>query len=154
MASGHRPSRSGPTETCNPFVPLFDTDILSIFIRRRASQRLTERLHAVPASDRFTSSVTLGELYYGAFRLGPQGAGLLRRIEALPFELGQVLPFDTEAAHRYGVTKSELERRGTPLHEADLRIAAVALTHGLVVVTGNVRHFERVPGLTIENWLQ
>lgn len=40
-----------------------------------------------------------------------------------------------------------------PLGEADLRIAAIALVHGLTPVTGNVRHFERVPELTVENWL-
>ena len=65
-----------------------------------------------------------------------------------------VLPFDVAAAHRYGEMRAELERRGTPLGEADLRIGAIALTHGLTVVTGNVRHFQRITNLSVENWLQ
>jgi len=46
-----------------------------------------------------------------------------------------------------------LEQRGTPIGDADLRIAAIALSRGLIVVTGNVREFQRVPGLQVENWL-
>ena len=57
------------------------------------------------------------------------------------------------AARRYGEVRTELERRGTPLGDADLRIAAIALARGLTVVTGNIRHFQRVPGLQVENWL-
>lgn len=47
-----------------------------------------------------------------------------------------------------------MERLGITLGDADLRIAAIALARGLTVVTGNVRHFQRVPGLPIENWLE
>jgi len=42
---------------------------------------------------------------------------------------------------------------GTPLATADLQIASIALAHNLILITGNVRHFERVPGLIVENWL-
>jgi tRNA(fMet)-specific endonuclease VapC len=64
-----------------------------------------------------------------------------------------VLPFDRPAAETYGRLRAELERAGTPLSEPDLRIASIALTHDLTVVTGNVRHFARVSGLRVENWL-
>ena len=47
-----------------------------------------------------------------------------------------------------------MERSGTPIGDADLRIAAIALSHHLKVVTGNERHFQRVPELEIENWLE
>ena len=46
-----------------------------------------------------------------------------------------------------------LEAVGRPLEDADLQIAAICLAHDLTLVTGNVRHFERVPGLRVENWL-
>ena len=49
--------------------------------------------------------------------------------------------------------RAELERRGTPIGDGDLRIASIALDCDLAVVTGNVRHFEKVSGLAIENWL-
>ena len=65
-----------------------------------------------------------------------------------------VLPFDGDAARRYGEVRAELECQGTPLGEADLRIGAIALSRGLTVVTGNIRHFQRIPGLSVENWLE
>lgn len=66
-----------------------------------------------------------------------------------------VLYFDAAAAAwRYGEIRAELERLGTPMGDADMRIAAIALSRGLRVVTGNERHFRRVPELEIENWLE
>ena len=62
--------------------------------------------------------------------------------------------FERRAAETYGRLRADLERVGTPLAEPDLRIASIALTHDLTVVTGNVRHFSRAPGLRVENWLQ
>ena len=64
-----------------------------------------------------------------------------------------VLPFDTLAARTFGALKASLERKGTPLAEPDLRIASIALARGLILVTRNTRHFQRVPGLTVENWI-
>jgi len=61
-------------------------------------------------------------------------------------------PFDAPAARAYGELRATLERAGTPLGDADLRIASIALARSLVVVTGNARHFARVPGLDVENW--
>src|SRR5260370_65744 len=60
---------------------------------------------------------------------------------------------DPRAAQVEGALGAHLERRGTPIGDAGVRIAAIALANGLTVVTGNVRHFERVPGLHVENWL-
>ena len=53
----------------------------------------------------------------------------------------------------YGRLRAELERNGRPLAEPDLRIAAIALARELTLVSGNARHFGRVPGLRVENWL-
>lgn len=64
-----------------------------------------------------------------------------------------MLPFDRDAALVYGAIRADLERQGQGLPHADLQIAAVALSNGLLLVTGNVRHFARVPDLRIENWL-
>jgi predicted nucleic acid-binding protein len=78
----------------------------------------------------------------------------LEKLDKLLLPNLRVLPFDAWAARRYGVVRAELERNGTPLGEADLRIGAVALTHDLTVVTGNLRHFRKIPGLRVENWMQ
>lgn len=64
-----------------------------------------------------------------------------------------VLPFGTVAAKLYGSLRADLERRGTPIGDADTRIAAIAMINDLTVVTGNVRHFQRISGLAVENWL-
>lgn len=132
---------------------LLDTDILSNLLRRAPSPGLIARIAAIPPEQQFTSSITLGELVYGARRLGDRAAHLLKRIEDTLLPNLPVLPFDAAAARRYGEVRAELERRGTPTGDADLRIASIALARGLTIVTGNVRHFERVPGLTVENWL-
>ena len=66
----------------------------------------------------------------------------------------RVLPFDERAAERYGHIRAVLERDGTRLADPDLRIAATALAHEASLVTGNTKHFERVEGLTVHNWLR
>lgn len=63
-----------------------------------------------------------------------------------------MLPFDADAAYQYGELRAELKRRGTPIGDADTRIASIALVRDLTVITSNVRHFQRVPGLAVENW--
>lgn len=132
---------------------LLDTDILSNLLKRTPSTVLIAKLVSVPPEQQFTSSITLGELIYGAYRLRAQAGLLLERLdETLPPNL-PALPFDRAAARRYDEVRAELEHRGAPLGDADLRIGAIALARGLTVVTGNVRHFQRIPDLSVENWL-
>ena len=131
---------------------LLDTDILSNLMKRAPASPLVTRLARVPPEDQFTSSVTLGELQYSAHR-SSRAAALLERIEETLLPELPILPFDAAAARRYGELRAELERRGTPIGDADTRVASIALSRGLTVVSGNARHFRRVPGLEIENWL-
>jgi tRNA(fMet)-specific endonuclease VapC len=132
---------------------LLDTDALSALIKPRPSATLSQKVMTVPLGQQFTSTVTLSELFYGAYRLQNGRARLLRRIEDTLLLNRSILPFDAAAARRYGEIRAHLERRGTPIGDSDLRIAATALVHNLIVVTGNVRHFQRVPNLVVENWL-
>ncbi len=132
---------------------LLDTNIISDLTRRSPSPDLVRRLAITPPEDQSTSSITVGELYYGARRLGARGDALAERVETAMLANLVVHSFDAPAAKVYGALRSELESRGTPIGDADLRIASIALANKLIVVTGNVRHFERVPGLTVENWL-
>ena len=133
---------------------LLDTDILSNLVRRTPSTALIAKLASVPQEAQFTSSITLGEMVYGAYRLRTHTRLLLERLDGALLPNLPVLPFDVAAARRYGEVRAELERLGTPLAEADLRIGAIALSRGLTVVTGNVRHFQRIPELLVENWLE
>lgn len=133
---------------------LLDTDILSNLMKRSPSSALVAKVAQVPPEQQFTSSITLGELVYGAHRLEERTAILMEKIEDALLPNLPVLSFDAAAARRYGELRAELERLGTPIGDADMRIAAVALSHDLKVVTGNERHFQRVPELEIENWLE
>jgi tRNA(fMet)-specific endonuclease VapC len=77
----------------------------------------------------------------------------LERLEKTLLPNLPVIPFDTEAAIEYGKIRADLERRGILIGDADIRIAAIALARDLTVITANINHFRRVPGLTTENWL-
>ena len=130
---------------------LFDTDVLSNLMKRSPSYDLLKRAGSVPVGSQFTSSITLGELVYGARRR--RSENLMEKIEERVAAKLPILPFDAEAARRYGELRADLERQGTPIGDADIRIAAIALVRRLIVVTGNVRHFQRIPHLSVENWL-
>jgi tRNA(fMet)-specific endonuclease VapC len=131
-------------------VYLLDTDVLSNILRPRPNQGLVSRLEQTPLALQFTSAINLAELLYAVERRG--GIRLRNRIEEIVAHL-PILPFDEDAARIFGSLRANLDRRETPLDEADLQIASIALASRLTLVTGNLRHFGRVPGLTIENWL-
>ena len=131
---------------------LFDTDTLSHVLRRDPSASLLVRLSGVPPEEQFTTAITVGEMIYGAERSSRREYLLSQFAERL-WPMVRILPFDRDAGETYGRLRAELERAGTPLSEPDLRIASIAMTRGLTVVTGNVRHFSRVPGLRVENWI-
>ena len=131
---------------------LLDTDILSNLMKRSPSPPLMAKIASVPPQRQHTSSITLGELIYGANRLRRGPSKLLSQIDEIVANLS-VLPFDAVAAKLYGEVRAQLESQGTPVGDADLRIASIALARGLTVVTANTRHFERVPDLRVENWI-
>ena len=129
-----------------------DTDILSSILRPTPSLEVIRRLAETDPREQFTTSITLGELLYGAARKG--SARLAERARSLIGEAIRILPFDSAAAEVYGRLRAELEAGGRRLADPDLRIASIVLARELTLVTGNVRHFARVPGLRIENWLE
>lgn len=129
---------------------LLDTDVISAVLRPRPSVRVARELADRGGTGMYTSVINLGELVFGAIRR--DRGDLLARIDDVTAVL-PVLPFDSRAARVCGALKAELERVGRPIAEPDLRIAAVAVSLDLTLVTGNERHFARVPGLTLENWL-
>lgn len=133
---------------------LLDTDVVSNLLRPLPSVSLMRQVGAVATTEQCISSITVGELMYGAHRAEGRTTEIVARIDRVVLPNLEVLPFDGAAARIYGELRADLERRGVPIGDADTRIAAIALVHSLTVVTGNVRHFERVPGLEVENWLR
>lgn len=102
----------------------------------------------IARSEQFTSAVVIGELYGGAFR-SADSSRHLQNIESRVLPAITVLAYDLPTARVYGSIRARLEVAGKMLADADLQIAATALQHELELVTGNLRHFERVPGLKI-----
>ena len=131
---------------------LFDTDTLSHVMRRAPSPILMAKYDQTPDEHQFTSAINVGELLYGAYRIFGNDT-ILRQVESLILPNFVILPFDAAAAETYARVRVNLERQGLPLAEPDLRIASIALVHDLTLVTGNVRHFARVPRLRVENWI-
>ena len=131
---------------------LFDTDAISEVLRRRPLPSFVRWLESIPRDQQFASAVAIGELYKGAYRSANREFHL-ERIESKILPAVTVLPYDTAVARTYGEIEAQLYQRGAPLADADLQIAATALRHGLELVTGNVRHFDRVPGLLISRVL-
>ncbi len=127
---------------------LFDTDAISELLKPRPAPAYVRWLASVPREEQFTSAVVVGELYKGAFR-SPAAARHLENIESRILPSVSVLSYDVAAARVYGEIRARLEDGGRPLADADLQIAATALVHDLDLVTGNVKHFQRVPTLRI-----
>ena len=130
---------------------LFDTDTLSNLMKRSPSSRLLSRIRSTPVPAQFTSSITLGELIYGAQKKG--SVRLLTQIHELVTSNLPVLPFDATAATQYGELRARLDSRGLQIGDADMRIAFIALVHGFAVITANLRDFQRVPNLHVQNWI-
>ena len=129
---------------------LFDTDAISETLRPRPDPAYVAWLGTVARDDQFTSAVTVGELFYGAYRT-VAGGRHVSMIEERVLPAVTVLPFDTAVAQVYGRLAAALADQGTRLADADLQIAATALHHDLELVSGNLRHFVRVPGLRIRS---
>ena len=132
---------------------LLDTDILMNLMGRCPSTALIAKLASVPPEQQCTSSMTLEELSVAASRFGRRSAALLSQIDARLIPNLPVLPFDAAAARRYGELHASSARKGSPLSETALRVAAIALVRDLTLVSGNPEYFKRVPGLSVENWL-
>ena len=131
---------------------LFDTDAISEVLKPRPAAGYATWLAAIPREEQFTSAVVVGELFKGAFR-SSAAARHLENVEKRVLPAVTVLSYDVAAARVYGQVRAQLESAGRPLADADLQIAATALVHDLELVTGNVKHFKRVPGLRISSIL-
>jgi tRNA(fMet)-specific endonuclease VapC len=128
---------------------MLDTNIC-IYVMKTYPPAVREKFNAL-AEQLCISSITLGELHYGAEKSARRAANLTA-IEHFTSRL-EVLSFGDKAAAHYGQLRAELERAGTPCGPHDMQIGGHARSEGLTVVTNNLREFIRMPGLRTENWL-
>lgn len=131
---------------------LFDTDAISEVLRPRPAASYLRWLGELPRSEQFTSAVSVGELYRSAWR-STQRARHVEQIQTRVLPALSVLPYDVDTARVFGTIQAELDAQGSALPDADLQIAAIAIQHGLELVTGNLRQFRRVPGLRLNTSL-
>lgn len=130
---------------------MLDTNIC-IYIMKNKPEKVLRRFKEELNNGIGISSITLAELEYGmkhSSNPAQNERALLRFLVPL-----SVLPFGAGAASEYGAIRTFLQNNGTPIEPLDMLIAAHAKSEGLVMVTNNVREFERVPGLEIENWAE
>ena len=127
---------------------LLDTNFCIHFIRGREWARAAlGRLQTIEVA---VSAVTVGELYEGAHYAQVQSREL-KKVETFLEPLG-IIPFGREEAIKWGQVEARLRKQGSPIEAEDSMIAATANAHGLTLVSGNTKHFERVKGLKIVDW--
>jgi tRNA(fMet)-specific endonuclease VapC len=127
---------------------LLDTDSVSYALRGQGE--VGARIRGCNPSDLRISAITLAELRYGADRKGSRKLhGLIDTFTSAI----EVVSFDEVAAAEFGRIGSILAERGTPIGEFDVLIAAHAVVLRCTLVTNNMRHFSKVPGLSVENWV-
>ena len=130
---------------------LLDTNIVSYYLRRSSTNLEAKLNQALRDGQCAISVITRAELRYGQAAMVAEDKrralidGFLLRVPSLPWT--------SAAADHFGALKSQLKRQGTPLGELDTQIGAHALAEDLVLVTHNTRHFERIAGLKLEDWM-
>ena len=128
---------------------LLDTNIC-IYIAKHNPAAVRARFEQLSADILAMSVITLGELQHGAEKSQARSKALaaLKQLQSVI----QVQPVTEAVAQHYGQIRSALERKGRPIGNNDLWIAAHARAEGWVLVTNNEREFSRVEGLEVENW--
>lgn len=130
---------------------MLDTNIC-IYVMKQKPQMVLRRFKEELNNGLCISSITLAELEYGMKRSAAPAKNeqaLLRFLAPI-----SVLPFGSAAASEYGEIRAYLQQQGTPIGPLDMLIAGHARSEDMILVTNNVREFERVPGLEIENWAE
>jgi tRNA(fMet)-specific endonuclease VapC len=126
---------------------VLDTDTCSGHLRNRPN--LFSKF--VQHGTLHTTAITVAELYAGAYKQN-NFQWYLERIELLLGDL-IILPFDRSAAEIFGEKRGKLLQQGIVVSAQDMMIAAIAIQHGMTLVTHNTKHYERIPDLHLDDWL-
>lgn len=130
---------------------MLDTNIC-IYIIKKKQQSVLEKFESLPICSVAMSLVTYGELEFGALRSNnPKKAlDIFDEIAAyIP-----LLSIPAEAANEYADIRADMTAKGLPIGNNDLWIASHARAHGHILVSNNVKEFERVANLRLENWVR
>ncbi len=128
---------------------LLDTNIL-IYAQKKKSLNVIETIKHHDPKDLFVSVFTVAEMVFGCKKsLDPPRNHRALLEFLLPFN---VIEFEQGDCAAYGTIRAFLEKNGTPIGTIDTFIGALAVSRTLILVTNNTREFERIPGITLENW--
>ena len=128
---------------------LLDTDTCIEIIR--GNQHVIDK--RLEIDDRVgISFMTVGELYYGAEK-SKNRAKNKHLVDEFILSI-DVINSDMEILQKFGEIKADLHFKRTPLSDADILIASTCLTKCKKLITGNIKHFDRIENLTIENWIR
>jgi len=128
---------------------LLDTDTCIYWLK--GNEDIEERALKVGLPEIFISFITLSELYYGAYK-SKKVEQNLANIGILKSKLS-LMDSNASICDVFGKLKAMLEKDGKIIDDADLFIAACALDTNATLVTNNEKHFERIKGLKVQNWV-
>ena len=125
---------------------LLDTDVCIELIKQ--NECVLEKVETVGAENCFVTEITIAELFYGAAK--SNRLGQFEDVDKIlqSFDLKPLLP----SLRLYGENKTLLENQGRLIGEFDLLIGSCAVYHDLIMVTSNLKHFDHIPDIVLEDW--
>jgi len=126
---------------------LLDTTVVIAFFN--GNQEILKRIHAEIGKIAL-SALVVAELDYGA-KASQKAKENIEKLHRF-IDIVRVVPFDLECAKIFGTIKSKLRKLGKPTGEMDALIAATAMSHKALLVTGDRKHFENIENLKVESW--
>ncbi len=130
---------------------LLDTNILSELVKKRPDHNLLQHLQSNPSQPLFTSCICVMELRFGS-ALRRDFKSFWQNIEREIIFRVNVLPLSYKEVLTAGDILADLKKRGQSIGIEDVLIGSTALSHNLIMVTANIRHFPKIKRLKVENW--
>jgi len=131
---------------------LLDTNILSELVKKQPSHDLLQHLQSNPSQSLFTSCICVMELRFGSALRG-DFESFWKKIEKEIISRINIMPLGHEEVLIAGDILADLQKKGQSIGIEDVLIASTALGHKFIMVTANIRHFAKIKGLAVENWL-
>ena len=126
---------------------MLDTDTVSLLVRKNPS--VIKKLIKHEKDEICISAITYAELRFGLEKKGSEK--LQNEVNAILGKLS-IIDFNSSQSEIYGKLRLKLENSGRPLGDMDILIASAALSIGAILVSHNVKHFSKIPGIKIEDW--
>jgi tRNA(fMet)-specific endonuclease VapC len=128
---------------------VIDTDIIIYYLK--SDKNVAKKFASTNPDEMATTIINYTELLFGAYKSSKQEKNL-STIESFFSNNMKIIDFDKKSAAVFSRLKAQLQQQGIPIADMDLIIASICISNGLTLVTNNLRHFQRIRELTIENW--